>query len=78
VAVSRFVLTADATVPAGTASPVSGGPGTVSWSGPGPFAAVYPKGSVIALDPAGSLYTALSGSLREFADTDAVRPGISN
>jgi hypothetical protein len=75
-AVQNYVLTADVTVPAGTASPVSGGMGIVSYSGQGPYPRTYPRGSVISLDPAGSLYAAIgAGNLRAFADTDAVGHG---
>jgi hypothetical protein len=77
-ALNRYIVTADVTVPAGTATPVSGGPGTVSWAGPaGAWAEGYPvtftRGTPIVLDPAGPLYAAIgAGNLRAFADTDAV------
>ena len=80
-AVNRYVLTSDVTVGAGSASAVAGGLGIVSWSGPGPYPAVYPKGTVIALDPASAAYTAIgAGNLRALTDTDASagRPGIAN
>jgi hypothetical protein len=78
-ALNRYVVTADTTVPAGTATAVSGGPGTVSWAGPaGAWAEGYPvtfrRNTVIMLDPAGSLYAAIgAGNLRAFTDgTDTV------
>jgi hypothetical protein len=68
-ALNRYVLTADVTVPAGTATPVAGGLGIVSWGGPGPYPAVYPKGTPLLLDPAGPAYAAIgAGNLRAFAD----------
>jgi hypothetical protein len=79
-ALNRYVLTADVTVPAGTPTAVSGGPGTVSWSGPGPYPVTYPPGTALVLDPAGPLYAAIgAGNLRAWVDgQDAARPGISN
>jgi len=74
VALNRYVLTSAVTVPAGTATPVSGGPGTASWAGPaGAWAEGFPvtfqRGQVIVLDPAGSLYSAIgAGNLRAFTD----------
>jgi hypothetical protein len=80
-ALGRYVVTADTTVPAGTPTAVPGGPGTVSWSGPGPYPAVYPRNTVLLLDPAGALYAAIgAGNLRAFTDgTDTVgHAGLSN
>ena len=86
-ALNRYVVTADTTVPAGTAAPVSGGAGnTVSWSGPAGawaegFGVTFARGQVIVADPAGPLYaaiTAAGGTLRAFTDTDATRAGASN
>jgi hypothetical protein len=79
-ALNRYVLTADTTVAAGTPTAVSGGPGTVSWSGPGPYPVTYARGQVIVLDQAGSLYAAIgAGNLRAYVPgTDDARPGISN
>jgi hypothetical protein len=91
-AVSRYVVVADTTVPAGTAAaPVAGEPATGGAAGYGSaattggplWATAYARGQVIVLDPAGSLYAAIiaaGGTLRAFTDgTDAAgRPGISN
>jgi hypothetical protein len=81
-ALNRYVVTSDTTVPAGTATPVSGGAGnTVSWSGPGPYPVTYARGQAVVLDPAGALFAAIGApNLRAWADgTDAAgRPGISN
>ncbi len=79
-AVQNYVLTSDVTVPPGTPTAVAGGPGTVSWSGQGPYPRSYPKGSIVSLDPAGSLYAAIGGSnLRAFGDTDLVaHQGLAN
>jgi hypothetical protein len=84
--VQRFVVTADTTVPAGTATPVSGGLGTVSWAGPAGawaegFGVTFRRGTAIVLDPAGPLYAAIgAGSLRAFVQgqDDAGHAGISN
>jgi hypothetical protein len=80
-AVNRYVVTADVTVPAGTPTAVPGGPGTVSWSGPGPYPVTYASGQVIVLDPAGSLYAAIgAGNLRAWVEgQDGVgRPALAN
>ena len=37
-------------MPAGSPTPVSSGMGLVSWSFPGPYPAVYPKGTPVVLD----------------------------
>jgi hypothetical protein len=81
-ALNRYVVTADTTVAAGTATTVSGGPGTVSWAGPaGAWAEGFPvtfqRGQVIVADPAGSLYAAIGApNLRAFADgTDTAGHG---
>jgi hypothetical protein len=77
-ALNRYVVTADTTVPAGTATAVSGGPGTVSWAGPAGawaegFGVTFRRGEVIVLDPAGPLYAAIgAGNLRAYADADTV------
>jgi hypothetical protein len=82
--VNRYIVTQDTTVPAGTPTAVSGGPGTVSWAGPaGAWAEGYPvtfrRGTPLLLDPAGPLYAAIGGSnLRAFTDADATRAGASN
>jgi hypothetical protein len=83
------VITQNTTVPAGTpAALVAGEPGTGAQAGFGNAATTggplwpvtYPKGQVIALDPAGPLYSQIgSGNLRAFTDGDSAgRPGISN
>jgi hypothetical protein len=87
-AINRYVVTADVTVPAGTAAaPVAGEPATGGAAGYGSAATTggplwgtsYPKGTVIMLDPAGSLYNAIgAGNLRAFTDLDASRGGTSN
>jgi hypothetical protein len=80
-ALNRYVVTSDTTVPAGTPTAVSGGPGTVSWSGAGPFTVTHARGQAVVLDPAGALFAAIGApNLRAWAEgTDAAgRPGISN
>lgn len=80
-ALARFVVTADTTISAGTATAVTDGFGTVSWSAAlapyaGPFPVTVRKGMVIWADSAGGtstgaqlLYTAIgSGNLRAFVD----------
>ncbi len=69
-ALNRYVVTSDTTVPAGTPTAVSGGAGnTVSWSGPGPYPAAYARGEVIELDPAGAVYAQIgAGNLRAWVD----------
>jgi hypothetical protein len=77
-ALNRYVLTADVTVPAGTPTAVSGGPGTVSWSGPGPYPAAYQRNTVIVADPAGSLYAAIgAGNLRAYVQGQDDRGGVA-
>jgi hypothetical protein len=80
-ALNRYTLTATVTVPAGTAAtPVAGEPETGGAAGFGNTGTtggpLYPQtfqaGTVLVLDPAGALYSALSASLRPYADTDAV------
>jgi hypothetical protein len=90
VALNRYVVTADTTVPAGTAAIVTAGePGTGGAAGFGSAAVAsgplrnitYRAGTPLLLDTAGSLYAALNvaGALRAFTDADAAgRPGISN
>jgi hypothetical protein len=83
---NRYVVTADTTVPAGTPTAVSGGPGTVSWAGPaGTWAEGYPvtftRGQVIVADPAGPLVAAIgAGNLRPFVDGQDTRgpAGLTN
>jgi hypothetical protein len=77
-AASRYVLTADVTVPAGTAATVAAGqPGTGGAAGNGSaattggplWATAYPRNTVIMLDPAGPLYSQIgAGNLRAFTD----------
>ncbi len=81
---SRYVLTATVTVPAGTPSPVTAGePGTGGAAGFGSasisagygiFPQTFIAGTAIVLDSASPLYTAIgAGNLRAFADgTDNV------
>jgi len=74
-AINRYVLTADVTVPAGTAATVvAGEPGTGGAAGfggapttGGPvWARTYKRGQLIDLDPAGSQFTAIgAGNLRQ-------------
>jgi hypothetical protein len=89
-ALQRYVLTADVTVPAGTlATPTAGVPGTggaasygsASTTGGPLWPVTYARGQVIVLDPAGPLFAAIgAANPRPFTDgTDgAGRPGISN
>jgi hypothetical protein len=78
-ALNRYVLAADVTVPAGTAATVAAGePGTAGAAGSGSAATTggplwpvtYPQGTVLLLDTAGNLYAALNGAgaLRAFTD----------
>lgn len=83
-ALSRYVITATVTVPAGTAAtPVAGEPATGGAAGYGSasisagavlFPQTFVKGTPIVLDPAGALYTAIgAGNLRAWVDgQDAV------
>ena len=89
-ALSRFVLVNNVTVAAGTAATVvAGEPGTGGASGFGSapttggplMATTYAKGTVILLDPAGSLFTAIgAGNLRAFVQgqDDVGHAGLSN
>jgi hypothetical protein len=89
-ALNRYVVTSDTTVPAGTpATPAAGEPETGGAAGFGSAATtggplwptLYAKGTPLLLDPAGSLYAAIgAGNLRAFTDgqDSAGRPGISN
>ena len=71
-ALSRYVLTATVTVPAGTPAADANGFGLATFSGPA-FPATFIKGTAIMLDPAGSLYTAIgAGNLRAWSDGEAV------
>ena len=86
-ALQRYVLTATTTVPAGTpATVVAGEPGTGApagygntgiSAGYGVFPQTFIKGTVIELDPAGALFTAIgAGNLRPYvqrADDRAAR-----
>jgi hypothetical protein len=78
-ALNRYVITADTTVPAGTAAaPVAGEPATGGAAGYGSaattggplWAASYAKGTPIVLDTASAVYAALNGAgaLRPFTD----------
>ena len=78
-ALSRFVLTATVTVPAGAFTASSNGFGTGSYAqGAGEYGSnggtTWIKGTVIEADPAGALYAAIgAGNLTAFRDgTDAV------
>jgi hypothetical protein len=84
-ALSRYVLTASVTVPAGTAStptagePATGGAagfGSASISaGYGVFPQTFIRGTTIMLDPTGPLYAALSASLRPYVQGQDDRGG---
>jgi hypothetical protein len=76
-ALSRYVLTATVTVPAGTPATVTAGePGTGGAAGNGSaavsagigyFGQTFIAGTTIMLDPAGPLYAAIgAGSLRAY------------
>jgi len=79
-ALSRYVISATVTVPAGTASTVTAGePGTGGAAGPGNasvtaagwtyFPQTFLSGTAIVLDPAGPLYAAIgAGNLAAWAD----------
>jgi hypothetical protein len=41
-ALNRYVVTADTTIPAGSPAAVAGDMGLVSWSGPGPYPSPTP------------------------------------
>ena len=89
-ALSRYVLTATVTVPAGTPATVAAGePGTGGAAGYGSkstsagigyFGQTFIAGTAIVLDPAGALFTAIgAGNLRAWADTEAVgHAGLAN
>ena len=86
-ALSRYVLTATVTVPAGTAAtPAAGEPGTGGVAGYGNAsisagAVLWPTtfiaGTTIVLDGASALYTALSGSLRPYVQGQDDRGGAA-
>jgi hypothetical protein len=82
-ALQKYVLASTVTIPAGTATPVSGGLGTVSWFGPaGAWAEGFPvtftRGQVIMTDPAGRLYAAIgAGNLRAFVQGTDDRGGAA-
>jgi hypothetical protein len=75
-AINRYVLTAQVTVPAGTAATVvAGEPGTGGAAGRGNaattggplWATTFLAGQVIMLDPAGALFSQIgSGNLRAY------------
>jgi len=77
-AVNRYILTADVTIPAGTAStvvagePATGGAagfGNASTTGGPLWGTRIPKGTSIMLDPAGPVYAQIgAGNLRAFID----------
>lgn len=90
-ALSRYVLTATVTVPAGTpATPVAGEPGTggaagygntSTSAGIGYFPQTFLAGTTIMLDPAGQLYAAIgAGNLRAFVQgqDDVGHGGLAN
>ena len=85
---NRYVLTATITVPAGTITTpvVAGEPGyrwrcgygnTSTSAGAGYFPQTFPAGTPIILDPAGALYTALSGNLRPYVQGQDDRGGAA-
>jgi hypothetical protein len=78
-ALNRYVVTADVTVPAGTPTAVAGGLGIVSWSGPGPYPVTYQARTPLLLDTASALYAALNGAgaLRPFVDGEDTRGGAA-
>ncbi len=83
-ALSRYVVTATTTIPAGTAAtPVAGEPATggaagygsaATSAGVGYFPQTWLAGTAIVLDPAGAVYAAIgAGNLTAWRDgTDAV------
>ena len=85
-ALNRYVLTANVSVPGGApAATVAGEPGTGGAAGYGSSAtplspATFVKGQAIVLDPAGPWFAAIgAGNLRAFTDTDLVgRDALSN
>ncbi len=89
-AISRYVLTANVTIAAGTAATVvAGEPGTGGAAGYGNAATTggplwpvtYQQGQVIELDPAGPLFTQIgAGSLRAFVQgqDDAGHQSLAN
>ena len=84
--VSRFILTADVTIPAGTAAavvagePATGGAagyGSAATTGGPLWATTFARGQVIVLDPAGPLYGQIGApNLRAYVQgTDDVAHG---
>jgi hypothetical protein len=82
-ALNRYVLTADVTVPAGTAAAMTAGePGTGQAASHGSAATTggplwpvsYPRNTVLLLDPAGPLFAQIGApNLRAFTDgTDTI------
>ena len=92
-AVSRFVVIAPVSVPAGTATAVAGGSGTVSWQGPAGSLAnwsdgmpasspTFGQGQVIMFDPATTAGAALqaaigAGNLRAYVPGQDDRGGAA-
>jgi hypothetical protein len=85
-ALGRYVLTADTTVAAGTAAtPAAGDPATGGQAGFGSAATTggplwpttYHKNTVIVLDSASALYTALSANLRAYVPGTDDRGGAA-
>ena len=86
-ALSRYVLTATVTAPAGTPATVAAGePATGGAAGYGSAstsagAVLWPQtfiaGTAIVLDPAWALYAALSGNLRAYAQGEDDRGGAA-
>jgi hypothetical protein len=79
-ALNRYVITANVSVPAGSpATAVAGEPGTGGVAGFGSAAtalsaATFVKGTAILLDPAGPWYSAIgAGNLRAFVDGQDTR-----
>ncbi len=89
-ALQRYVVAATTTVPAGTAAtPVAGEPETGGPAGYGSAATTggplwpitYRAGTILVLDPAGSLYTAIgAGNLRAYVQgaDDVGHAALSN
>lgn len=86
-ALSRYVITAPVSIPAGTATAVSGGFGTVSWAGAsGAYSdgvgQTFVAGQVIELDSGSTLYAYLNtaGVLRAYVQgqDDVGHAALSN
>jgi hypothetical protein len=88
-AMGRFVITAPVTVPAGTATAVAGGLGTVNWAGSGAppvwsdgMPQTFVQGQVIMFDPATTAGLALqsaigAGNLRAYIPGQDDRGGAA-